>query len=243
MYWGYLALFILAIFTPAIVERDYFSIPEPMVEGMLVFMFGVIGFSLSVAKEKQIFRHIKEKLSLEREKHDITKDLSDSYSYIGEANRKIDVLQSLVNKFPDTISAFQNGGRKKLYQTLLAECRTFSKSDAFVLRIIDVEVKTVKKEIGEGRVDCIDQVPAEKLAVMDLGMSEEGGCTIIRSPENAGPFAAFLIFPKTKHQVENVEILKALVAQALAFFMLEETCAQCLLREKEKQHHEKTDRH
>ena len=243
MYWGYLVLFVLAIVTPSVIDRSLFGLAEPVLEGLLILLYGVIAFSLSVAKEKQILRYVKEKLNLEREKHDITKDLSDSYSYIGEANRKIDVLQSLVNKFPDTISAFQNGGRKKLYQTLSAECRTFSKSEAFTLRIVDTETKIVKKEIGEGKVGCIDRVPMEKLVTTERGMSEEGGCMIIRSPENAGPYAAFLIFPKTKHQVENVEILKALTAQALAFFTLEDTCAHCLYRHHSKEHDEEKNRH
>ncbi len=249
MYWGYFALFVLAIVTPTLIDRPYFSFSEPTVEGLLIMLYGVISFSLSVAKEKQILRYVREKLNLEREKHDITKDLSDSYSYIGEANRKIDVLQSLVSKFPDMINTFRDGGGKRLYQAIENECRIFSKSDSFVLRIVDVETHVVKKEICEGKVACIDRVPTEKLMTMECSMIEEGGCTVVRSSENGRPYAAYLIFPKRgNYHVENVEILKALTAQVLAFFMLEDARAKGYHyrqypKEHHKEHHEETNRH
>lgn len=243
MYWGYLTLFLLAVFTPTIIKDGVLFIPEETVEGALIFLFGVIGFSLSVAKEKAIFKHIKARLYLEREKHDITKDLSDSYSYIGEANRKIDVLQTLVDKFPEMVYGFQTGGRKQSYQALKRELRTYLKSDVFSVRIVDLGTKSLKTSFGEGAIEDAKGISAEALAGTERGISESDGFVIIRASEEVGGVTAFLLFPKSKHQIENIEILKAFVAQALAFSMLETACAQCLLRGKAHQHYGKTDRH
>lgn len=243
MYWGYLTLFLLAVFTPTIIRDGILFVPEETVEGVLIFLFGVIGFSLSVAKEKAIFKHIKARLYLEREKHDITKDLSDSYSYIGEANRKIDVLQTLVDKFPEMVYGFQTGGRKHSYQALKREFRTYLKSDVFSVRIVDLETKCLKNSFGEGVVEDAKGISAEALVGMDRGIGESDGFAIIRASEEVGGVTAFLLFPKNKHQIENIEILKALVAQALAFFVLETACEQCLLKEKSHKHYGKADRY
>jgi hypothetical protein len=240
MYWGYLILFLLAIFTPVIVSKGVIFLREEQIEGLFIFSYGIIAISMYAVKEKTILRQIREKLSLQREKHDMTKDLSDSYSYIGEANRKIDVLESLVNKFPGTIHLFQLGDRDAVYQSLRDEIRLFAKSDAFAIRIIDTATKSLKKEIREGNDACFDTASAEMLLSLGKGMGEEKGCMFVRAPESVGHYIAYLIFPKNARQVENAEILKALLSQALAFFALEESCLHCLLKEKK---HDETDRH
>ena len=96
MYWIYLAIFILIILTPKIIQDGIFFLHEEDIESLIIFFFGLFAFTLYLAKEKALLKVFQEKLHLQKKANTITKDLSDSYSYIGGMNRKFDIVKDLI---------------------------------------------------------------------------------------------------------------------------------------------------
>ena len=224
MYWIYLALFVLAVLTPEVVTDEVLTIPEEEAEALLVLLFGSTGFFIYFAKEKALIRHIREKLRLQQEKHDITRDLSDSYSYIGEANRKMDLLKGLVASLPATLDRFRSGEKKDAYEGLSKAILLFSKTEAFSLRIVDRERGRVEKEIREGKGDPCFSLDVSVLLGSDRVFREEGGCIIVRSPSSVGTYVAYLSFGKSANHIEDSGMFEALASEGLALFFLEKSC-------------------
>jgi hypothetical protein len=109
MYWIYLTLFVLAILTPQFIAREVGLLREEDVEALLIFCFGAFGFMIYLAKEKTLLKLIREKLHLEKQTSLITRDLSDSYSYIGEMNRKLDIVQDFIFDLPKVTAVALEG--------------------------------------------------------------------------------------------------------------------------------------
>lgn len=226
MYWIYLALFVSAVLTPEVVTGRILTIPEEGAEAALVFLFGSTGFFIYFAKEKALIRHLRERLRLQQEKHDITKDLSDSYSYIGEANRKMDLLKGLVTAFPEALDRFRSGEKKNAYEALSKAILLFAKTDAFSLRIVDRDRKKVEKEIREGGGDACFSLDPSVLLGSDRLFREEDGCVIARSPSAIGPYVAYLTFGKSANHIEDGGMFEAFAAEGLALFFLEKSCTE-----------------
>jgi hypothetical protein len=227
MYWIYLALFVLAVLTPKAIVGTVFSVPEEEAEALFVFLFGLTGFLIYFAKEKALIRHIREKLRLQQEKHDITRDLSDSYSYIGEANRKMDVLKGLVISLPATLDRLRKGEKKSVYDGLSKAIMLFSKTDSFSLRIVDRECGRVEKEIRKGKGDPCFSLDTEALLGSDRSFWEVGGCIVARSPSSIGRHVAYLTFGKSANRIDDGEIFQAFAAEGLALFFLEKNRRKC----------------
>lgn len=221
MHWIYLILFGLAVLTPPLVRREVSGIPEDSAEAITIFLFGAIGYLIYFAKERAIVRHIAEKLRLQRERHDMTRDLSDSYSYIGEVNRKMELMTSLVLDLPEAAALFRKGEKKSVYRSLAKAIVLFSKADSFLLRVIDHHQGTVEKEIREGKDEGCFSIPVEVLVGEDQVFREKDGYIIARSPKSIGPYTAYLIFPKTVNRHEDREMFEALATEGLLLYFLE----------------------
>lgn len=221
MHWIYLILFGFAVITPSLIHREFSGIPEESVEAIVIFLFGATGYFIYFAKERAVVRHISEKLRLQRERHDMTRDLSDSYSYIGEVNRKMELMMSLVLDLPEAAVLFRKGEKKNVYQSLAKAILLFSKSDSFSLRIIDRGRKKTEKEIREGNDEGCFSMPIETLLASDQIFREEGGYVIARSPKSIGPYSAYLVFPKTINRHEDREMFEAFATEGLLLYFLE----------------------
>ncbi len=221
MYWIFFILFTIASATPLTISGSVFGIPEELAETIIIFLLGWMGFMIFFLKEKSLLRQVREKLRLQREKSDITKDLSESYSYIGETNRKLDLVKGLVLSLPEAAGHFRRGETKKVYRTFERSVLMSCKSVAFLIRIVDTAQGTIEKEIRNGKVsECIAS-PIERLVSSGKKLSEENGCVIVRSPGTIGPYVAFLLFPKVVNRIEDPGLLEALATQALVLFFLE----------------------
>jgi hypothetical protein len=221
MYWIFFILFILAALTPETVRSGFFGLSEEGAETLLVFFLGATGFLLFFAKEKSLLRHVREKLRLQREKSDITKDLSASYSYIGETNRKLDLMESLILSMPEAAERFRKGETRRAYRAFERSVLMLCKSASFLVRIVDIDHGIVEKEIRNGKVSQCTAITVEKLVESGKKVTEENGCVIVRSPGMMGSLVAFLLFPKTTNRLEDPEMLKALATQGLVLYLLE----------------------
>lgn len=223
MYWIYLALFLLAVLTPEAVTNDRFPVSEEHAESMIVFLFGAIGFLIYFAKEKALSRTKIDRARLQREKRDMTKDLSESYSYIGEVNRKMDVAREFIRMLPKMLGGLETKSRKDLYREFLSSAILFTKSDSFSLRIVDCDRHRIEKEICDGKETSCIRFSADELLSSRKTIREDRGFIVVRSPDSVGSFRAFLVFRKTSNEPEDTRMLEALASEGLALFFLERT--------------------
>lgn len=224
MYWVYLVIFILVILTPRLISQNWLFLHEQDVESLLIFCFGVSGFMIYLAKEKALLRVFREKLHLQKQANMITRDLSDSYSYIGEMNRKLDIVKELIFRLPQMASQALLKGRGDVYASLLETTSLLSKTDHVALCFVDVKTKEMKKMLQKdaGEVFPLTLTPEQLLATGKF-FWEEGEEIVVRSPKQAQGVAAFLIFAKTKNHLEDGEVFKILVSEALLLYSLEQS--------------------
>jgi hypothetical protein len=100
MYWIFLIIFIIVVLVPDIVRSNFYIISETRLEEVLIFFMGAVAFAIFMKNEQQLLFHKKEKVKDEKKIEQAVKDLVESYSYIGEVNRKMDLL---MNMFQDLL--------------------------------------------------------------------------------------------------------------------------------------------
>jgi hypothetical protein len=134
MQWLYLILLGVTLSIPLFIERDWRHLPEDVVEAILILLVGTAGFLIYILKEKSLLRHVREKLFIQQKNSAITKDLSQSYSYIGEVNRKLDIVKGLMKKLP-SVALEHPGARGSMFWEVLDATRLLTQADCVALRI------------------------------------------------------------------------------------------------------------
>lgn len=95
MYWFYLTIFIIAVMIPDIFREDAFGLQHEQIDQLAILIIGIAGFLFFIIKEHQLELQLKEKNNEQRRLQQTAKDLVESYSYIGEINRKMDMLMQI----------------------------------------------------------------------------------------------------------------------------------------------------
>ena len=223
MYWIYLAIFILVILTPKVVENGTFFLSEEDVESLLIFGLGVFGFILYLAKEKALLRVFREKLHLQKQTSIITRDLSDSYSYIGEMNRKFDIVKEFIFNMPKHTREAILKGDSTFYTPILEAARLLAKTDQVSLRFVNLPAKKIV-QIHENEIDAETFASFDAVCLLSQTKNywEENNCVIIRAPRSAPDTSAFIIFPKLMNRMEDTEIFKILASEALFLYCIEQ---------------------
>lgn len=223
MYWIYLVIFILIILTPKLISGGWLFFHEQDIESVLIFCFGTLGFILYLVKEKALLRVFREKLHLQQQTNMITKDLSDSYSYIGEMNRKLDIVQEFIFQLPKVTARTLIKKEGNIYESLLQTVSLLSKTEQVTLCFVDIKTKETQKICQKNkRASLSVSLYPEKLLASGKFFWEEDGQIIVRSPSQAKNIAAFLIFSKTKNHIEDSDVFKILVSEALLLYCMKE---------------------
>lgn len=221
MYWIYLSIFVLAVLTPEIIQEGRFLLGEEDLESLLVLFFGTFGIAVYFIKEKALLRLFKERLRLQKQANVITKDLSDSYSYIGEMNRRIDIVRDLVFRLPEEIAAAladKQMRKQGAYRSVLEAARLLSKSDSVALRFIDTASGKIVLQMNDGD-DSSEACFSDSQAIdPKKTFHEEEGCVMIRSPRSVSGIAAFIIFPKSANRIEDTDMLRMVASEALSIY-------------------------
>jgi hypothetical protein len=223
MYWIYLIIFILIILTPKLVSKNFGFLREEDIEALLIFCFGTFGFMIYLAKEKALLRAFREKLHLQKQANIITRDLSDSYSYIGEMNRKLDIVKDLIFRLPQATAEAFSRDRGTIYASLLETVGLLAKTDQVILCFVDTKGKEIQKMVQKESVEpcTLKFTPAQLLSAGKFFWEEEE-CMIVRSPKQAKGVTAFIVFAKTRNSFEDGEVFKILVSQALLLYCVEQ---------------------
>ncbi|MFZ1654565.1 MAG: hypothetical protein WBO92_03255 [Candidatus Moraniibacteriota bacterium] len=218
MYWAYLLLFIAMIVTPELTRDGVLFFSEDDFESLLIFCFGMLGLLLYLGKESAFLRAVREKLSLQQETNQIRKDLSQSYSYIGEMNRRIDIVRNMVVSLPQSETPLSEQPGRERYAPILEATRLLAQSECVTLFFVSVQSGEILERyvVGDGEHrEVMQLLDGKHLLDAKKYLWEEGRLSFVRSPEEADGVAVFLVFHKVKNQLEETGIFQILAAQAL----------------------------
>lgn len=224
MYWIYLLLFVCMIVTPEFTRGGLLFFSEDDLESLLIFCFGLIGLLFYLGKESAFLRAVREKLSLQQETNQIRKDLSQSYSYIGEMNRRLDIMKNMVVSLPQaTVPAPEEQGQV-LYDPIIDATKLLAQSDCVALYFISTRDGAIleRYEVGDGKHrEALNRLEGHHLLDTKKYLWEEGRLSFVRSPEEVEGVSAFIVFHQMKNQLEETGIFQILAAQALFVFSVQ----------------------
>ena len=221
MYWFYLIIFILAVLVPDIVRTDLYFLTETRLEELLIFLLGMAGFLIFVFKEHQLFIQKEEKAKSQKRLKQTAKDLVDSYSYIGEVNRKMDILMQVGLGLSDR-SAINKSKEKEIYYTIIDAANSLMKAERSHLRFVDIKNQRTKKEISTGS-GC-HKIKNSELAEMgdNVNIKKKDGYLVAVSFKRIDNVKGYLMVEGYNEleaeNVNNQEILKFLATQALFLY-------------------------
>lgn len=220
MYWIYLATFIFIVFIPKIIQNGFSLLQEEDIESLILFSFGIFIFILYFAKEKALLHVFQEKLHLQKKTNTVTKDLSDSYSYIGGLNRKFDIVKDFIFHIPGDTADVLLAKKQETYKSVLNTAKILAKSESISLRFVNVKKKSIEKIVEIDTNGEFHAFTAQSLLAPKKIFLEKNGYAVVQSPCPAKGVTAFLLFPKVTNQIEDVEMFKILASQALLLFCI-----------------------
>ncbi len=232
MYWIYLLLFVAMIFTPELVGREVFFLSEENAESVVIFCFGILGLLLYLAKESTLIRTVKEKIFLQRETNQIRKDLSQSYSYIGQMNRRFDIVTQSLLALPTSALRVFAREKQELYRPVFDAVRLLTHSRKLLLLFVSTPDGRVLARQNTGGDFPKEVLEGKHLLATKKFFWEEHGVYIVRSPEDAFETATFLIFEKVANRSDDIEAFQILAAEALFLYCIETKKMYAALGEK-----------
>lgn len=221
MYWIFLLIFIVAVLIPDIVRQPIYFLTEERAEEAAIFLLGAFAFLVFIKNELLILLHKKEKAKDQKKIDQTVKDLVESYSYIGEVNRKMDIIMNIALGISDR-STLNKKKEKEIYESIANAANFLMKSESVALRLLDLENLRIKKEIktsGSHRT-----VKNEELAEMgeETTAKKEKDYLIITSSQSINNIKGFLIISgyneREQSNPKNIEILKVFASQAIFLY-------------------------
>lgn len=218
MHWFYLAVFILILFVPQVFRADLPWLSEEHLESAVIFCLGLIGFVMFLFREEQFRKQIREKFRYQRQANAISKDLVHSYSYIGEINRKLEILKNAALGLP-SVENFTPAKRQEAYDAVVEAVAALGKCDRFTLYFVDTRTKHIVETLSAGQPHW--KFSGERLLEHRNGSLSKKGRLIVRAPKVLRSHAAFIVLDQRAAQAEDLDLLRAVLAQALFLFVWE----------------------
>ncbi|EKD58531.1 MAG: hypothetical protein ACD_56C00107G0003 [uncultured bacterium] len=218
MYWVYLVMFTFIVFVPTLIKQGFWILDATAAQELAILVLGSIGFVIFLIMEKSLGRHIAEKSLYQKQVNRMSKDLTKSYSYIGEINRKLDILENIALGYPES-SELAPENQSDVYESIMGAVQVFGKSDDFSLcfmRKSDLSVVQEIKSLPESSFDY-SAISCEE----NKCYTETEGYIIIASPKTVEDIFSCILIRKKQvtHSIEDREMMKTLASQALFIFM------------------------
>ncbi|KKQ52518.1 MAG: hypothetical protein US70_C0008G0005 [Parcubacteria group bacterium GW2011_GWD2_38_11] len=218
MYWIYLIIFTLIVFVPTFVRSGFYIFNMTQAQEFVILFLGSLAFSIFLLMEKKMKKNLAEKSIIQGQANRMAKDLRHSYSYIGEINRKLDILENIALGYPES-SKLSHKNESELYDSIMSAIRLFGKSEQFALRFVCLPEYTLLKEIqsnpGTGFNFSLENRKIE------VNYFESAEFIVVTSPKAIDNIFSYIVIKKEtpSQKLDDVEIMKTLVAQALFIFM------------------------
>ena len=203
---------------PTLIQRGFYGFSADQTEEFATLILGSIAFIVFLVQEIMLKKNVSEKKDIQKKVNRMTKDLTHSYSYIGEINRKVDILESIALSYPESL-ILTTKKQKEVYKSIMEAIRLFGKSDEFTLRFICLSSKEVLKEIKSFPNVSMNFSP--KNFDFNVQFVESDEFIVINSPKAIDDVFSYIVLKKKtpNQRPEDMEIIRTLAAQALFFFM------------------------
>lgn len=218
MYWIYLILFVIIVFVPDIVVGDVYFIGEEKMEELMIFVLGSVIMLLLIFKDKQFKFNLEEKSEIQKNFHETSRDLNNSYSYIGEANRKLEILKNISLKLT-SVSGADEEERQRIFIAIRDAVKVLSKTDDFMIKFVDIKKKRVVDDLPgyEPKSHCDTSKNMQVVFENEKSIIKENDCVIVRSVGDMNGIVAVVMFHYDQDGFpEDVELIQTLATQALS---------------------------
>lgn len=219
MYWLYLVIFIMAVIIPDIFRKDFMGMPHERIDELMIFLLGGIGFLLFIFKEHQLTAQKKEKEREQRRLQQTATDLVESYTYIGEINRKMDLLMQIGIGLSNRTNLTEKH-EKEVYKSIIESAKSLLKAECATLAFFNLKTKKVVEQINyDDKCGSLEQNTDIFTMEENVFVRQNGDFMIFCSNKTIDDIKSYLIV-KTSDEFQgrdnnNQEILKYLTEQAL----------------------------
>ncbi|MEK7598726.1 MAG: hypothetical protein AAB487_03245 [Patescibacteria group bacterium] len=185
---------------------------------MLIFLLGIAGFLFFIWQDYQLFLQKKEKIKDKKTIDQTIKDLVDSYSYIGEVNRKMDILMNIALGLTEKTNLTKKK-ETEIYHTIMDAAKFLMKADCALLRFINTNNKNLEREIRMPECSC--EIKNKDLVELrsNIGTKKTDNFFIFLSHQQIKHIKCYLIVKGYVGQEEKtIEMMRVLASQALFVF-------------------------
>jgi len=221
MYWIFFIIFIFAVLIPDIIRGPISYLTEERAEEVAIFLMGAIAFLVFIRNELQLTFHKKEKEKDEKKINQTVKDLVESYSYIGEVNRKMDILMSIALGLSDR-SLLSKKREGEIYDSIASAASFLLKAENTCLRFFNMETKKLEREARQNEKKC--HLKNKDLLQVDQETSAKKikNCLVIASPQEINKTRCYIIVSgydkNEENNPKNLEIIKLFASQAIFLY-------------------------
>lgn len=220
MYWLYLVIFVGSVFVPDYLIRGHFGLPVRTTQELILFFLGLLGFAMFLAMEKRNAFHRQQWLKVQKANNQCSKDLTTSYSYIGETNRKLEILKGIMLGIPMSMKVTAEKERELLH-SIIEAAHVLTKSNRIILRFKNEHFGVVKEIKSNEKVAF--NYSLEQEATFEDGavyMENEEYAIFTSQRYFDGTRAHLIILKDVSHRnIEDVEIMKTLAAYGLFMYI------------------------
>jgi len=222
MYWIFSILFAVSVLIPDIIRGDISFIAEERAEEVAIFILGSMAFLTFVQNERRIAIQKKEKEKTQKKMDQAVKDLVDSYSYIGEVNRKMDILMGVALGLSDR-SILDRKKEKEAYESIINAANYLLKAESAIIRFVELGKNQTEKEIKLSE-EHLSSIANKELTGMgeNVNVKKQDHALIVSSPQKINNVKSYLIIQGYDESEEgkpkNMEILKLFASQAIFLY-------------------------
>lgn len=218
MYWLYLIIFTVVVFVPTVIQRGFYGFNLVQTQEFVILLLGSIGFTAFLIQEKRLKKNVAEKNDFQRKVNTMSKDLAHSYSYIGEVNRKVDILEGIALSYPESLIVTTKK-QKEIFQSIMEAIKLFGKSDEFILRFVSMSSRDIIKEIKSS--PDVSIIFSLKNVDLSAQFFESDEFVVVSSPKSIDDVFSYIVLTKKNpnYKTEDLQMIRTLAAQALFFFM------------------------
>lgn len=203
-------------------EKTLFRLREEQLEELAIFFLGLTGFLIFRWKEKQSSVNLEEKIKIQKEASLISKNLNDTYSYIGEINRKLDMMKNISLNLLE-VPTLDPQKEKKIFDPLMESVYILGKSRKFIIRFINIKSQKTEYEIRSKKgifLKISNEDVLENLLGKEQSFIEDDQLFVITSPKKIGELISAIIILKNNKQqkLEDPAMLKSLASHYLFLY-------------------------
>jgi len=220
LYWIYVVLFVSIVFVPVLVHegRLFASQNRQIAEITLVFIFATIAWILYYWRYQHTEKLKKDNTQLQKEVLNTSKDLSSTYHYIGQINRKLDILRSIVLGLPSTTDM---SAKKQDYVAIMEAIEMFSGCKQYLVGFYDYRSGKILKEI-KANEEFSPDIERKNCFKAESSVLKFDDFYFLRTRQRVYHVCAFAILDKKSLRNQDIDLIKSLLAQALFLFIYTE---------------------